>query len=593
MKALIGKVSRLISKNRLLLSILLLLSLVYLFRIINYRNELYVLHDEFAYWGIAAKWSGYSWYDMLKDSSYYSYGYSLLLVPLFLLKLEPDVMYKMAITVNILLIGGTFLLSYSLGKKIFPGLNSKKIILSCAVITFFPYVAMQTNYALPEILLYFSYWMLTYLLYSYFETSKGIKAILAIFLSVMMFYIHQRAIAIIIATTVVLLFWWWNNKTRSYYKKNRKMILGVILVIVFALLLNAIKKYNLNNVFWSNDIVQINDFSGQTHKIIQLLSIQGIVDLFRSLAGKYYYFCVSTVLVGSHGFICLVLESIKGFLRVVKRRATDREIFKLFLVLSFLGMIFITAIFMLIHYGEEPANVRLDQIFYGRYFEFVLGPILLYGLYKIIWYRPNKILLLINLILFAVSTMITDLNVHSINPIGKVDMSAPGFNYFFWNESEYTNIILHGFLLTALIYCIIVSLTIIKKKNFCYISLVIICLWWMYQNRENDKIIIQREEENQKYVYTAVDYLKENLGKQDLRYIYTSEDANKFQRYAFYIQFNLYEKEMKKVDVDINGISIEENIIYLLMDDSSLKEYFDKNCKNIFSNERVYLYRLN
>ena len=82
-------------------------------------------------------------------------------------------------------------------------------------------------------------------------------------------------------------------------------------------------------------------------------------------------------------------------------------------------------------------------------------------------------------------------------------------------------------------------------------------------------------------------------GKQDLRYIYTSEDANKFQRYAFYIQFNLYEKEMKKVDFDINGISIEENIIYLLMDDSSLKEYFDKNCKNIFSNERVYLYRLN
>lgn len=56
---------------------------LYTLRMLDIRNELYILHDEFAYWAIAAKYAGLNWSGMMKDSGYYSMGYSLLLVPLY------------------------------------------------------------------------------------------------------------------------------------------------------------------------------------------------------------------------------------------------------------------------------------------------------------------------------------------------------------------------------------------------------------------------------------------------------------------------------------------------------------------------------
>ena len=45
-------------------------------------NGVRIMDDEYAYWGVGAYFAGYKW-ESMRYSSYYSYGYGILLLPLF------------------------------------------------------------------------------------------------------------------------------------------------------------------------------------------------------------------------------------------------------------------------------------------------------------------------------------------------------------------------------------------------------------------------------------------------------------------------------------------------------------------------------
>ena len=63
-------------------------------------NTFYVLNDEFGYWASAAKFAGYDWSSAASTVNYYSYGYSLLLFPLFAVFKDPAMLYKAALVMN-------------------------------------------------------------------------------------------------------------------------------------------------------------------------------------------------------------------------------------------------------------------------------------------------------------------------------------------------------------------------------------------------------------------------------------------------------------------------------------------------------------
>ena len=76
--------------------------------------------DEFGYWNNAAKIIGLDWSDVAFGQSRYAYGYSLLLVPiLVLLKSNPLMLYKVAITLNVVLLVIYSGLLYKIVKKIY------------------------------------------------------------------------------------------------------------------------------------------------------------------------------------------------------------------------------------------------------------------------------------------------------------------------------------------------------------------------------------------------------------------------------------------------------------------------------------------
>ena len=59
--------------------------------------------DEFGYWASAARVLGYDWSKIASLGSYYSYGYSILLIPILFLFHNPVAAYRAAIVVNVFL----------------------------------------------------------------------------------------------------------------------------------------------------------------------------------------------------------------------------------------------------------------------------------------------------------------------------------------------------------------------------------------------------------------------------------------------------------------------------------------------------------
>ena len=107
----------------------LLISILSLYNISN-TTQMSVLNDEFGYWANAAYFYGYDWSGISFMSPYYSWGYSILLIPLFLIK-NPVIRYQSALVINVVLYLGSYLISYGCIRKICPSLKQVMSIFIC------------------------------------------------------------------------------------------------------------------------------------------------------------------------------------------------------------------------------------------------------------------------------------------------------------------------------------------------------------------------------------------------------------------------------------------------------------------------------
>lgn len=98
-----------VGKNRYAVFFMVLLFCFFQFSI----QKLYgfsIYPDEFSYWAYAAAASGYDWSEVISLGSFYSYGYSILLFPVFLLCKNPVTAYRTAVALNFILLGLSYLL---------------------------------------------------------------------------------------------------------------------------------------------------------------------------------------------------------------------------------------------------------------------------------------------------------------------------------------------------------------------------------------------------------------------------------------------------------------------------------------------------
>ena len=163
-----------------------------------------VLNDEFGYWANAAYIFGYDWSGVSFLSPYYSYGYSLLLAPLFFIQ-DSIVRYQAAIVLNAVFYILSYLISYKCARKIFPISKSSFTALFCMIPALYSNNLLQANLAWTEATLYLCFWILFYLLLLIKTQPKLYYFLFLAIVSVYMYATHQRTLGAVIALFIVII----------------------------------------------------------------------------------------------------------------------------------------------------------------------------------------------------------------------------------------------------------------------------------------------------------------------------------------------------------------------------------------------------
>lgn len=318
--------------------------------------------DEFCYWSYAAGLAGYDWSDIASLGSYYSYGYSLILLPVFLIFKDGVIAYRAAMVVNIALLAVCFFILQKMGRTFY-----------AAAVVFYPTWLFYAGTTFAEILLVTLYLTTCMLLLKYLQTDN--KRYMALMLAVMfyMYLVHLRAIGVLVSGTAVLLLYNIRKYSiRKYIMRNggrkvRSVLVpaaAAAVILAVGLLMGLfIKNYWTGMVYGdtADTLKNANDYAGQFEKIAYIFSIEGLKNLIISVSGKILYLGLASYGIAYFGIIYAV------------RRVREKKYFPLFVLLTTVAALMICAI-----YTIRPG--RVDTLTYGRYHEYVMPVLLMMGI---------------------------------------------------------------------------------------------------------------------------------------------------------------------------------------------------------------------
>lgn len=323
--------------------------------------------DEFGYWSYAAHLAGYDWSDMTSLGSYYSYGYSLILFPIFILCKNAITAYRVAVLCNYIFL----LIAFGCLQNMLCRLckttqiseseqNKERIVLFAAVAVFYPSNLFYATMTMTETLLVACYVIIVCLMYDYLSENKVSTLILLVLMLVYIFFVHMRAVGVL-AAGVITIFLHFIMKSGK-----RKQILLVAGLGMAVLLAGYLMKRQISDRFYTDS--SINDFSGQIEKIQSILSLEGLHNLLTSIIGKLLYLGLATYGLFYWGIFGLI----RALLHAIRNARKNQILFILFLLMTIAAQIMVTAIYLI-----KPQ--RIDCVTYGRYNEFILAPVIALG----------------------------------------------------------------------------------------------------------------------------------------------------------------------------------------------------------------------
>jgi len=360
-------------KERIILLCLTLLLLIINIRHVGSIEIFTVLDDEFGYWGNAAYLAGLDWSGVVSEIPYYSYGYSILLVPLFFIFENPMHMYKAAIFLNGIMLSASFLLCYDIAGKLAKGID-KRIFMGVAfLISMYPAYIAYSSFAWSECLLIFNVWLLTWCFTDLNGTSSNYKFGLVGFFSMYSYIVHQRALGVLLASIIVIV------AMKLLGKINLKQVILVAIPIIILGFIHVYLKDNIQTHLWLNSTGHMtNDYLDQASKISQILSVDGLLGLTKTFLGHIFYIGAASYLIGYFGLVELLRKSGRALITTIRNRKIDMlgcdRYFSLytFLLIAVIFSLSINIVFMI-----NPS--RMDHIVYGRYIDMIMGPLVLLG----------------------------------------------------------------------------------------------------------------------------------------------------------------------------------------------------------------------
>lgn len=324
--------------------------------------------DEFGYFANAADWLGFDWSQTVSLQSYYSFGYSIMLLPFMYLIHNPLLMYKVAVLMNMIIIYLHAVLMYRIAVELRED-NQEHTGLYCLMAACYPSLLFYMQMTMTESLLNLLF-LFCIQNFVCFESRKRLKyVIVMIFGLVYLYFVHMRSVGILAAGALTGC--WYLINTRQSLKKKIYFILGAAVLFFLLFISGSIIKDRLLESIYAEtgkQLLDVNDYGGQIEKIKTLLTLEGLKDLIVSIVGKLYYIGLSTL--GTFYFGVWFLWK-----KVWKHRKEKTEYVYIFILLSVIFTILISSLY-------TSSGGRGDLYIYGRYNELVI-PICIYlGLYE-------------------------------------------------------------------------------------------------------------------------------------------------------------------------------------------------------------------
>lgn len=333
-----------------------------------------IFPDEYTYWSYAAAFAGYDWSPVTSLGAYYSYGYSMILFPVFLLCKNPVVAYRAAVGVNFALLLLALLCLIRFIKKNC-GEDGALAVLFSAVAVFYAGHLFNAQMTLTETLLFTLYVIAGVLLYGYLANND--IRLLAALLTVLfyMYSVHMRTVGVLFSALAVLLF-------HQMSKRGRKshILLMAVLLAVFAAVGGFIKDWSYGTVFggMNAELVSGNDYRGQLDKIKYIFTTQGFYDTSVHILGKLLYLGLSTFGIFVFGVGGMVKKAVSPEEKPEVRK------FSAYVLLTAAAQIVIGTVYLLT-LGE------ISDYTYGRYNELILPFLMIEGMLAVRKMRAGEV----------------------------------------------------------------------------------------------------------------------------------------------------------------------------------------------------------
>ncbi len=379
-----------IKENRYLILVLLLIFCIYQYGIQKICG--FTLYpDEFGYWASAANALDYDWSEVASMGSYYSFGYSLILIPVLRLFSDGVMAYRAAITVNMLLVCASIPMLCGIAQKIFSKTDMVQRAFISGIAAFYPPWIFYMQMTMAEALLGFLFVLLVYLILCFIEKPTTITAALLAVSLVYIYCVHMRALGVVLASLITLFLFLITDRS-----KGKPIAVFLIVLILMGGAAFILKSHTIAEVFShaEREVLTGNDYGGQADKLKQLWRPEEIWLLFKEIIGRIYYLGIASFGIFYWALIWCIKESAALIKKLFcKDNISLKQWGALFLLLSIAGEVMISSIYM-----HHPGTV--DCLIYGRYSDLFVPVALLAGV-LVMW--KSRLLLRITLLAGALS----------------------------------------------------------------------------------------------------------------------------------------------------------------------------------------------
>ena len=361
--------------------------------------------DEFGYWAPAATVLGYDWSDITALGSYYSYGYSIILLPILLLFRGGVSAYRAAVVLNLLLQCLSIFLLYYILDELYPGEKKEVRSIMATVAALFPAWLFYVQTTMVEALLNFGVIFSVFIMLRFLKKPGIINGAILAAILIYLYLVHMRCLGIIGAGAVTLFIWLLSHRKEGAKKSFRGLLLLAVLAILFAI--TFILKDKVISVLYhgsSDFVLSWNDYSGIMYRLKKIVSIQGIGYLLKDICGKVLYMGLATFGIAYFGVVGCFRKASAAFKAFKAKTASYRDFLWIYVLLVVVFQFLVALIYL--NGASAPDAGRLDNFLHGRYIDFFLPILIVIGLEEML--RGDRIFLIfeVNYLVMLITSMV-------------------------------------------------------------------------------------------------------------------------------------------------------------------------------------------